>query len=127
MKSKITAAVLAFFLGWLGAHKFYLNQPGMGVLYILFMWTGIPWLIAIVEGILYLTMDDFAFQAKYGDRNLQEPPPQQIAQNVTFTLPESHASPSASISEELTKLHDLHTAGLLTDDEFQSQKQRLLR
>ena len=34
MKSKSTAYLLWFFLGAFGAHKFYLNQTGMGILYI---------------------------------------------------------------------------------------------
>ncbi|MGM9508565.1 TM2 domain-containing protein [Larkinella sp. GY13] len=36
MKSKSTAALLAFFLGGLGIHKFYLRQTGWGVAYLLF-------------------------------------------------------------------------------------------
>ena len=34
MKSTGTAYLLWFFLGALGAHKFYLNKTGMGILYI---------------------------------------------------------------------------------------------
>jgi hypothetical protein len=35
MKSKKTAYILWFFLGLLGAHKFYLDKFGMGILYML--------------------------------------------------------------------------------------------
>jgi hypothetical protein len=35
MKSKTTAYLLWLFLGLIGGHKFYLNKPGMGVLYLL--------------------------------------------------------------------------------------------
>lgn len=34
MKSTLTAYLLWFFLGLLGAHKFYLGKTGMGILYI---------------------------------------------------------------------------------------------
>jgi len=34
MKSKTTAYLLWFFLGLLGAHKFYLNKTGVGILYL---------------------------------------------------------------------------------------------
>lgn len=34
-RSKWVALVLCFFLGWLGAHKFYEGKAGMGVLYLL--------------------------------------------------------------------------------------------
>lgn len=35
-KSAIVAYLLLFFFWWLGAHKFYLRQPFMGVAYIVF-------------------------------------------------------------------------------------------
>lgn len=35
LKSVGTAYLWWFFLGGLGAHKFYLNRPGMGILYAL--------------------------------------------------------------------------------------------
>ena len=57
MRNKTTAAVLAFFLGGVGGHKFYLGQNGMGVLYVLFCWTFIPAFIAWIEFILLLVMD----------------------------------------------------------------------
>ncbi len=33
-KSMVIAYLLWFFLGWLGIHKFYLNAPFMGILYL---------------------------------------------------------------------------------------------
>jgi len=65
-KSKMGAALFAFFLGGFGAHKFYLGQTGMGLLYLVFFWTFIPALIALVEFILFLTMSDEEFNQKYG-------------------------------------------------------------
>ncbi|HJD43837.1 MAG TPA: TM2 domain-containing protein [Candidatus Paenalcaligenes intestinipullorum] len=65
-KNKIAAALLAFFLGGFGIHKFYLGQVGMGVLYLIFCWTFIPALVGFVEGIIYLTMSDETFNNKYG-------------------------------------------------------------
>lgn len=65
-KSRIAAALLAFFLGGFGAHKFYLGRIGQGFLYLIFFWTVIPAIIAFIEFIVYLTMSDEAFAAKYG-------------------------------------------------------------
>lgn len=65
-KSRIAAALFAFFLGALGGHKFYLGQVGMGIVYILFCWTLIPALIAFIEFILFLTMSDDVFNKKHG-------------------------------------------------------------
>lgn len=65
-KSRSLAVLLAMLLGSLGIHKFYLNSPGWGVLYILFCWTFIPAIIGFIEGVLYLMMSDQEFQRKYG-------------------------------------------------------------
>ncbi|MFW5968646.1 MAG: NINE protein [Persicimonas sp.] len=128
MKSKATAAILAFFLGGLGIHKFYLNKGGQGLLYFLFSWTFIPAFIALIEGIMYLTMDDHAFQQKYGARQL--PPANrgagsQNAQNITVNMPGQ--SNSTNVSDELTKLAKLRESGALTEEEFQAQKTKLLQ
>ncbi|SHO61532.1 TM2 domain-containing protein [Pseudoxanthobacter soli DSM 19599] len=65
-KSRVTAALLAFFLGGFGVHRFYLGRPWTGLLYLLFCWTFIPAILAFIEFIIYLTMSDEAFAAKYG-------------------------------------------------------------
>lgn len=64
-KSKITAVLLALFLGGIGAHKFYLGSIGLGILYLLFFWTGIPLIIALIEAVVYLRMSEGEFSAKY--------------------------------------------------------------
>lgn len=48
-RDEAIGVLLAVFLGGFGAHRFYLRQPGLAVLYILFCWTAIPSLIALVE------------------------------------------------------------------------------
>jgi len=65
MKNKTTAIILAFFLGGLGIHKFYLNRPAQGLLYLLFCWTYIPAIVALVEAILYLAMNKEEFDKAY--------------------------------------------------------------
>ena len=65
-KSRIAAALLAFFLGGFGAHKFYLGKIGQGFLYLIFCWTFIPAIIAFIEFIIYLCDSDEKFARKYG-------------------------------------------------------------
>lgn len=65
-RNRIAAALLAFFLGGFGVHKFYLGRTGAGILYLLFFWTFIPAIVAFVEMIIYLTMSDEDFARKYG-------------------------------------------------------------
>ncbi|KHN56254.1 TM2 domain-containing protein [Pectobacterium fontis] len=65
-KSRISAALFAFFLGGFGAHKFYLGKTGLGFLYLIFCWTLIPGIIAFIEFIIYLCDSDENFARKYG-------------------------------------------------------------
>jgi len=73
MKNKYVAAVLAFFGGMIGAHKFYLNDPGSGIFYLfLTMVTGarIPFaaILGVIDGIRYITMGDEEFDRKFNRR-----------------------------------------------------------
>ena len=48
-KSAVVALLLAIFLGGIGGHKFYLGNLILGILYLVFCWTGIPSIVALVE------------------------------------------------------------------------------
>lgn len=65
MKSKVIAGILGILLGYLGIHQFYLGKIGLGILCILFCWTGIPGIVGFIQGIMYLVMDEKEFEAKY--------------------------------------------------------------
>ncbi|MCQ9634464.1 TM2 domain-containing protein [Chryseobacterium sp. WG23] len=65
MKSKSTTALLAFFLGGLGIHRFYLGQTVMGLLYLVFCWTFIPALIAFFDFFIFIFMSENRFNSKY--------------------------------------------------------------
>ncbi len=65
MKSKVTAALLALFLGGLGIHRFYLGQTMTGLLYLVFCWTFIPYLIALIDFFVFIFMSEDRFNFKY--------------------------------------------------------------
>jgi TM2 domain-containing membrane protein YozV len=74
-KNKIAAALLAFFLGVLGVHKFYLGRTTAGV--IMLIGGTLGWLaffpgmvvavIALVECVIYLVTPDEEFERRYVD------------------------------------------------------------
>jgi len=64
-KNKVVAGLLALFLGGLGIHRFYLGQ-WWGIFYLLFVWTFIPSIIALVEAIVFFLTSDAAWEQKYG-------------------------------------------------------------
>lgn len=65
-KSRVAAGILALLLGGIGVHKFYLGKVGLGFVYLIFCWTFIPGIIALIEGIMYLVQDDATFAQKQG-------------------------------------------------------------
>lgn len=48
--SKNKYILYCFFLGWMGAHKFYEERYFLGILYLISLGTGIPFVISIFEG-----------------------------------------------------------------------------
>jgi TM2 domain-containing membrane protein YozV len=68
-KNKVVAGVLALLLGGLGIHHFYLGSIGAGVVILLLSCVGIGPILALVEGILLLVMNDDEFDARYNKRS----------------------------------------------------------
>ncbi len=81
MKNRTTAGLLGIFLGGVGAHKFYLEQNGQGLLYLVFVWTFIPMFLGLIEGLNYFSMSDILFNQKYNKKSLAK------VENKTNTQP----------------------------------------
>lgn len=70
-KDKLVAGLLAIFLGTLGIHKFYLGYTKSGVIMLLVslltfgVGASVMAVIALIEGILYLTKSDAEFYQTY--------------------------------------------------------------
>ncbi|MFN0201517.1 MAG: NINE protein [Bacteroidia bacterium] len=130
MKNKITAALLAFFLGTFGVHRFYLGQGGLGILYFLFFWTGIPSLVSFIDFIVLLAMDEQGFNLKYNplhyslvmQQNLMM---QQKQTNQPLNAPIT-PSRTVNISKEIQRLFELKQMGAITEAEYETQKAILL-
>lgn len=68
-RNKIVAALLAFFIGTLGIHRFYLGRTGSGIVMLILSITLVgllvtaPW--ALIDMVRYLVMSDEEFAARY--------------------------------------------------------------
>jgi TM2 domain-containing membrane protein YozV len=114
MKNRLTAALLAFFLGGIGFHKFYLGQNVAGILYLLFCWTLIPGVIAFFESIGLLLMSDQAFDLQY-NRNLMGSSGYGVAGELS--------KDKAATLGELKKLYD---QGVITAEEYEGKRRKIL-
>jgi TM2 domain-containing membrane protein YozV len=72
MKDKNVAGILALFLGWVGIHRFYMGQVGLGILYAIFFWFPLVWLIAFIDAIVLFSMDPDVFNVKYNKQAWQQ-------------------------------------------------------
>jgi len=61
------AIVLAIFLGWLGAHRFYLGQIGWGILFLIIFWVFAPLAVAIalIDAVRYFFTPEEDFLTLY--------------------------------------------------------------
>ena len=65
MKDKSVAGILALFLGGFGVHRFYLEQTGLGIFYLIFCWFPVMWIVGWIDAIVFLSMDKENFDYKY--------------------------------------------------------------
>ena len=74
-KDHVSAGLLAVFLGMFGVHKFYLGCNNAGFIMLAVSIIGgictfglaaaVMWLIAVIEGVIYLTKSQTAFERAY--------------------------------------------------------------
>lgn len=117
MKSRSTAAILAFLLGPFGVHHFYLDQKAKGFTYLLvtlislplclvifgFFTIGVIGILCLVDFIRLLVMDDAEFNQKYNGQ-----------------------APQKNNVDELKKLFELKEAGAISQEEYDKKKAILL-
>ncbi|TXF89930.1 NINE protein [Neolewinella aurantiaca] len=81
MKDKNLAAVLAFFGGAVGLHRFYLGQVGLGILY--FFIPPLSLLLGVIDAISFLSMDQSTFDAKYNKEQYNPTQPTRSGRQLT--------------------------------------------
>ena len=73
MKQRSTAAILAFLLGGIGVHKFYLDNPQSGLIYILLCIVScgtVSGVLALIDFVFYLTDTEEAFQRRVEEKKM---------------------------------------------------------
>lgn len=111
MKDKIAAGLFAWVFGAFGGQWFYLGNKSKGIIYLLCFWIGlflvlpslIIYILSVIDGISLMTMEQQEFDRQYNADN-------------RLRLDTNQLSALAKLKEE----------GVLTEDEFQQQKTRIL-
>lgn len=113
MKNKTTTILLTFFLGGFGIHHFYLGNSGRGILYLLFCWTFIPGIIALIELIQFIIMSEEDFNKKYNSK-------------ASPTVVVNNHNSGLHYTEELLKLKELRDKGIISEEEFANKKAKII-
>ena len=71
MKDKNIVVLFSFFLGMFGAHRFYLGQTKMGILYCVLSLLGISFLLQIIDFFVFFFMDQKIFDLKYNSKYVE--------------------------------------------------------
>ncbi|MCP4441355.1 MAG: TM2 domain-containing protein [Aureispira sp.] len=153
MKNRYVAILLAFFFGWLGAHKFYLEKPFQGILH--FMTPPFGWLIAVIEAVKMVQMSDDEFDYEYNLRSPQKMVSierqklakqrllnerkslerQQILEDKRFkkelkklkNKKEPKRIPlTGEMADQLAAWHDLKQQGIINEFEYEEKRKEIL-
>ena len=120
-KDRRIAAVLAIagvILPVSGFHKFYLKQPGWGMVYLLLSWTLIPKVASVIEGLWYLFQDSEDFAKTHGTFSWQ---PKAVAQPGAI-----EPTQVGAVADALRQFDQLRQEGLISEYEFEQKRRQLL-
>lgn len=118
-----------------GLHRFYLKEYGWGMVYLFFgLFTPIPWIAGVIEGVWYLVQDEEKFNQNFN----QGVSPDYIAidgdvvdvsssgKSVAPTLIVKSVSPAVKTAEAIRELDRLRQEGLLSEHEFEQKRRQLI-
>jgi TM2 domain-containing membrane protein YozV len=123
LKNQKVAAGLALsgvFLPIAGLHKFYLGQPGWGILYVLLCWTPIPKVASAIEAVWYLAQGSEEFDRLFNPFKPSELTP--TSAQVQAVDPKQ----VGAVADALRQLDQLRQDGLLSEYEFEQKRRHLL-
>jgi TM2 domain-containing membrane protein YozV len=125
-KNTIIAYVLWWFLGSLGIHRMYLGRTGSGVAQLLLLIFGIiTWFFGIgvlllaILGIWWL-VDAFLTYGMVREEN------ERRGLGASGIVLSKLNNSDSSDLDQLEKLHDLREKGVLTEEEYQDRKAKII-
>lgn len=132
MKSKLVAYLLWFFLGVFGVHRFYLGKIGSGILYFFTLGVfGIGWFIDLFTLGGQVDTKNALILGKANSSNNQN----RNTNNIVVNIPAVNTPPTPmpftskqelGVAEQLQKLIDLKEKMLITEEEFELHKAKIL-
>jgi TM2 domain-containing membrane protein YozV len=115
-KDKTVAGILALLFGTFGVHHFYLGNGGTGLLYLLFFWFPVTWIASFVDAIQLLTRPQSEFDRRYNPHLYMR----------QYEQPKNLSSTNINVADEIYKLDILFRRGVITFEEFEKRKAKLL-
>lgn len=124
MKKRMTAAFMAFAFGWLGLHKFYLNQVPMGVFFLVLTLIGVKLftlpisaLLGFIDAVKLISMSDEAFDRKYNSEYFQKRP--RNARQKRNQMPQHRQDPyEKPTASKRAKVNPFKKSGIKKYKEF---------
>jgi TM2 domain-containing membrane protein YozV len=136
IKFKFIAFLSALFLGWVGVHKFYLEQTSQGILYFLFFVFGfglVTLTAAIIDSIKYLLMSNDEFNRLYNPGEPFISPEARISYLIAGATPnlfnQSKQPRTGSAHDTISTLRELkslYDEGIITANEYEQKRKKLL-
>ena len=125
-KDKTVAGILGIVVGFFGIHRIYMGYIGVGILQIVLtiLTFGLAGLWGFTEGIMILVQDnwtDSKGRLLKGNERGQEAYYQGITNHLNTPAGSSHKY------RELNELNDLKEKGIITQQEFDIEKRKILR
>lgn len=124
-KSLVVAYLLWWFLGWAGVHRFYLGRAGSGLAQLILFAIGVVTALFFVGYILlsiwavWWLLDAFFVYQITRDENAKR------GINVSSISISKTATPGDDI-EQLERLHALYEKGVITREQYEAKKEKLI-
>lgn len=118
-KNKYIAATLAVALGFFGIHEFYLERNFLGLLLLLFCWTGIPFILGIISGVKILLTSKQDFDKRWNSNidkhdirskeatNSETISYRELQESKSEEIQDTERTSGSKLPEALIKLQDL--------------------